>query len=141
MIAPASAGDGVVRSIRQALGGGSADGIGWIKAHGTGTMPNDLAECRGLAAVFGGRLAEVPITSLKPALGHCLGASGAVEAVAALLALEGGYVPATVGARSVDPALPSCRVAHAVERRAARQVLMVSESFGGRCAALIMERP
>ena len=62
------------------------------------------------------------------------------QRVATLLAMEGGYVPATGGAESVDRALPPCRVAHTVERNAARRVLMVSESFGGRCAALVMER-
>jgi 3-oxoacyl-(acyl-carrier-protein) synthase len=138
LAAPEPSGVGVARAVRQALGGRSSEEIGWIKAHGTGTHANDLAESLGLAAVFGGRLAELPVTSLKSSLGHLLGASGALEAVAVVLAMEHGFVPATVGTDMVDPALPVRRVPAAVESSAADQVLLTSESFGGRCAALTL---
>jgi 3-oxoacyl-[acyl-carrier-protein] synthase II len=140
MTAPDPTGAGVVAAVRAALPGG-VERIGWIKSHGTGTQMNDAAECHGLSSVFGERMRDVPLTSLKPALGHCLGASGAVEAVAALLALEGGYVPATVGLEQLDPELAGGRFATRVLVSDAREVLMVSESFGGRCAALVFERP
>jgi 3-oxoacyl-(acyl-carrier-protein) synthase len=140
MTAPDPDGAGVAAAVRAALPDG-ARRIGWIKSHGTGTQMNDAAECRGLGTVFGSLLRDLPITSLKPALGHCLGASGAVEAVAALLALEGGYVPATIGLDQPDPELADLRFATRVETSDARGVLMVSESFGGRCAALSFERP
>ncbi len=141
MISPEPGGAGVAESVRAALGARPPDAIGWIKAHGTGTKLNDAAEVRGIASVFGTRLGEVPLTSLKPALGHALGASGAVEAVAALLALEAGFVPPTLGTESLDPELPPCRVALSAEPSDAREALLLSESFGGRCAALAVRRP
>jgi len=136
MTAPEPTGAGVRSAVTQALAERGAGGLAWIKAHGTGTVLNDLAECRGLASALEGRLAEVPMTSLKSALGHCLGASGAVEAVATVAAMRGGFVPATVGTRHPDPALPRCRVAMAPEAARHGEVLLLSESFGGRCAAL-----
>ena len=141
MISPEPGGAGVAESVRAALGARPPDAIGWIKAHGTGTKLNDAAEVRGIASVFGTRLGEVPLTSLKPALGHALGASGAVEAVAALLALEAGFVPPTLGTERLDPELPPCRVALSAEPSDAREALLLSESFGGRCAALAVRRP
>jgi 3-oxoacyl-[acyl-carrier-protein] synthase II len=141
MISPEPGGAGVAESVRAALGARSPHSIGWIKTHGTGTRLNDAAEVRGIASVFGTRLTEVPLTSLKPALGHALGASGAVEAVAGLLALEGGFVPPTLGTERADPELPPCRIAVTAEPSDAREALFLSESFGGRCAALAVRRP
>jgi len=141
MVSPEPGGAGVAESVRAALGARSPHSIGWIKAHGTGTRLNDAAEVRGIASVFGTRLTEVPLTSLKPALGHALGASGAVEAVAGLLALEGGFVPPTLGTEHADPELPPCRIALTAEPSNAREALFLSESFGGRCAALAVRHP
>src|SRR5439155_26656003 len=81
------------------------------------------------------------ITSMKPAHGHALGASGAVEAVAGILALECGFVPPTLGTERLDPELPPCRVARSAEPSDAREVLLLSDSFGGRCAALAVSLP
>jgi 3-oxoacyl-[acyl-carrier-protein] synthase II len=78
----------------------------------------------------------IPVTSLKPLIGHCLGASGGVEAVAAVLALERGIVPATLGTAEVDPALGLYDVALDTRPCASASVLLLAESFGGRCAAL-----
>lgn len=138
--APDPTGAGVSAAVRQALGALDTNQIGWIKTHGTGTRANDLAECRGLAAVFGGGLVRARLTSLKPALGHCLGASGAVEAVGAVLSLEVGAVPPTVNTEQIDPELPPCTVATRPECSTTGAVLLLAESFGGRCAALVLER-
>jgi 3-oxoacyl-[acyl-carrier-protein] synthase II len=140
MIRPEPTGAGVIEAARLALGGVPLEEIGWIKAHGTGTKINDAAECRGLAALFGSRLPGTPIASLKPMLGHCLGASGAVETVAALLALECGMIPPTLGTSRVDPALPSCSVATRAEPSEKTRTLILAESFAGRCAAIAISR-
>jgi 3-oxoacyl-(acyl-carrier-protein) synthase len=140
MTGPAPDGSGVAAAAREALEGMPLDRLGWIKAHGTGTRPNDAAECEGLATVFGSRLPEFPLASLKPTLGHSLGASGGVEAVAALLAMEGGFIPATLGTERIDPRLPPCRVVMRPEATVAELVLLLAESFGGRCAALVLGR-
>lgn len=136
MTAPDASGRGVVASARRALEDVWPDEIGWIKTHGTGTRLNDAAEARGLLALFGDRLREMPLTSLKPMLGHCLGACGAVETVAAVLALGGGLIPRTLGTERVDPELAGCRVVTEVESQRAETILLLFESFGGRCAAL-----
>lgn len=140
MVAPDPSGRGLVGAARQALADTPLDDVGWIKTHGTGTRSNDLAECRGLATLFGNRLPQVPLTSLKPLLGHCLGASGSVEAVAAMLSLERELVPPTLGTTRVDPTLPPCTVAMRPLASAGPAVLLLSEGFGGRCGALLMRR-
>ena len=141
LVAPDPTGRDICRAATRALSGIALEEVGWVKAHGTGTRLGDAAEIRGLAALFGARLATVPIAGLKPLFGHCLGASGAVEAVAAVLAMERGMVPATLGTRDVDPELPSCDVALAPRTVAARAALLLSQGFGGRSMALVIGRP
>ena len=140
-ISPDPSGAGVAHAARAALGGVDLRDLGWIKAHGTGTRSNDAAECRGLAALMGPELANRWLTSLKPAVGHCLGASAAVEAVAAILALEDGLVPATLGTGAVDPDLPRCEIATTVVEDRRPATMLLAESFGGRCAATVLRRP
>jgi 3-oxoacyl-(acyl-carrier-protein) synthase len=140
MMAPDADGSGVAAAVLRALGGTHERRVGWIKTHGTGTKLNDVAECRGLAQVFGAGLAASPLTSLKAAIGHSFGASAAVEAAATVLALEQHAVPPSVGTEELDPELPPCRVALTRERCDGSLVLLLAESFGGRCAALLLER-
>jgi len=138
--APDPEGTGVAAAARQALGETGVQDIAWVKTHGTGTKLNDAAECRGLARLLGARLAAVPLTSLKGAVGHAMGASGAIESVAATLALGRGLVPPSCGTEEVDPELGPCRIAMGAERSDAGRVLLLGEGFGGRCAALVLER-
>jgi 3-oxoacyl-(acyl-carrier-protein) synthase len=91
----------------------------------------------GLASLCGNALRTIPLTSLKPSLGHCLGAT-AVEAVAVITALRRGLVPRTLGTTCVDTELPPCNVALHTTRTTAPHVLVLAESFGGRCAALLL---
>jgi len=138
MTAPDPSGSAVASAVRQAIAGvGTAD-LGWIKCHATGTRRGDASECRGLHAILGSELGRVPMSGLKPLLGHCLGASGAVETVAAVLALGQSMVPGTVGTRSVDPGLPACTVAVHPQPLTSPAALLLSESFGGRAAALLL---
>jgi 3-oxoacyl-[acyl-carrier-protein] synthase II len=138
--APDPAGTGVVAAARLALGEAGVREVGWVKTHGTGTKLNDAAECRGLARLLGDRFAAVPLTALKGAVGHAMGASGAIESVAAALALGRGLVPPSFGTEDVDPDLGPCHIALRAERSAAETVLLLGEGFGGRCAALGLSR-
>lgn len=138
MTAPEPQGAGVAAAARQALAAARADGAGWVKTHGTGTRQNDAAECSGLASLFGADLPRMPLTALKPVVGHCLGASGSVEAAAAVLALQHGFIPAVLGTEQVDPELPPCTVVTETRESRAQTALLLSESFGGRCAALLL---
>ena len=72
-----------------------------IKAHGTGTRDNDLSEGRGLVKLFGEKLP--PVVSLKGALGHTLGAAGAVETAVWLSCCEEGIIPRSFGFEEIDP--------------------------------------
>ncbi|GMR13104.1 MAG: beta-ketoacyl-[acyl-carrier-protein] synthase family protein [Gemmatimonadota bacterium] len=137
MVAPSPDGCGVRHAARQALDGFDRAELGWIKCHGTGTPLNDAAEYQGLQGLFGPGLAELPMTSLKPMLGHCLGASGAVEAAATVLAMRERLVPATLGTRRVDPHFDYCSLVKEPREAPPGAVLALSESFGGRCAALV----
>lgn len=140
LTSPQPDGEGVATAVDRALEGGRNEAIGWIKAHGTGTQLGDAAEARGLAALLGPRLTRTPVTALKPLIGHCLGASAAVEMVAAILALQAGFVPPTLGTESVDPELPRLDLVTRRRRSAARTILCLSQSFGGRSAALFISR-
>ena len=141
MTAPDPTGAGVAEAARQALGIMTPDRIGWIKTHGTGTRLNDAAECRGLAKIFGQTLPATPLTSFKPALGHSLGASAAVELVGTIQALERGVVPATLDSEEVDPDLPLHCVATRTRPIHRNSVLLLAESFGGRCTAMVLSTP
>jgi 3-oxoacyl-[acyl-carrier-protein] synthase II len=141
MTSPDPSGSGVADAVRDALGAIDPEEIGWIKTHGTGTRLNDAAECRGLAAVFGESLPATPLTSLKPAIGHCLGASAGVETVGAIRALELRVVPPTLGSDAVDPELPPHTVATVTSNSRKATALLLAESFGGRCTALVLTTP
>lgn len=138
MTAPDPEGTGLAVAIRAALREARIGSVAWIKAHGTGTPLGDAAECRALARVFGDELSHRPVASLKSRIGHCLGASGAVETVAVVLAGRRTAVPATLGTRESDPELPSCDIVTEGRRADPGDVLALAESFGGRCAALLV---
>lgn len=140
MTNPDPSGRGVSTVVSQALMSTDLNSLGWIKAHGTGTRANDAAELRGLASALGDRLHTCPVTSLKPLIGHCLGASGGIEAVAAILALADGIVPPTLGTTRLDPELPRCLIPMELLPTRAPVALLLSESFGGRCAALALRQ-
>lgn len=135
LTAPDPSGRGVLRAATEALAD-DPTGPAWVKAHGTGTILNDRAELSALSVLLGPTLSTVPVVSLKSTLGHCLGASGAVEAVAVVLALRAGFAPATIGFGEPDPVLPACGVAPHRQPVRRGPVLLLSESFGGRCTAL-----
>ncbi|MBK3628100.1 beta-ketoacyl synthase N-terminal-like domain-containing protein [Streptomyces asoensis] len=104
--APDETGAGAVLAVRRALARGGADtqDIAVINAHGTGTRANDTAEAACYGTVFGPR-SRALVFATKPALGHTLGATGALEAIALLLALRHGTVPPLPHTRSVMPEL------------------------------------
>jgi 3-oxoacyl-[acyl-carrier-protein] synthase II len=107
-----------------------------INAHGSGTVLGDRGEAEALRLVFGDAAARIPLTATKGQHGHALGATGAWEAVLALLAIARGRVPRVVNCDDPDPA---CRVGvlRAPLALAPRVVLSSSAGFGGINAALV----
>ncbi|MCI0341771.1 MAG: beta-ketoacyl-[acyl-carrier-protein] synthase family protein [Planctomycetales bacterium] len=141
---PHPEGRGLLAAMRDALrdAGRAPDDVSWVKAHGTGTPPNDLAEYRALRQLLGDRLPRVPVSSQKPLVGHTLGGSGAVEAVLAMLAMEAGLVLPTLGCDEPDPAMPGLDPVREGPRRVAagpRVTLALALGFGGEANALVLE--
>jgi 3-oxoacyl-[acyl-carrier-protein] synthase-1 len=122
----------MAEALRQAGLPGSA--VDHVNAHGTATPANDVVEARAIADVVGTR---VPVASTKGYTGHLLGAAGATEAVFAVLAIEQGLVPASLGAEPLDPAI-GVDVCLAPRRRACKVVLSNSFAFGGSNVAVLL---
>ena len=140
--APDPSGDGASRTMRAALedAGLSPDGIDYISAHGTATQYNDEAETRAIHDVFGARAREVPVSSIKSMVGHCLGAAGAIEAVALVLTVEKGILPPTAGLREPDPECDLDYVPRQARPWPVRAALSNSFAFGGNNGAIVVGR-
>ncbi|HEY8545677.1 MAG TPA: beta-ketoacyl-ACP synthase II [Acidimicrobiales bacterium] len=137
--APLEDGAGMAACMEVALSdaGLEPSAIGHVNAHGTSTPHNEAAEAAALAKVFGDH--AVPVTSTKGVTGHLIGAAGAVEAVAALLAARTGQVPPTANLQKCD--LPVDVVAGAPRGVGPAPALSTSFAFGGHNAALIVGPP
>jgi 3-oxoacyl-[acyl-carrier-protein] synthase II len=139
---PEPQGEAIARTIHAALKDARLDAsaIDHINAHGTGTPQNDLAEARAFQRVFGDRIRNVPVTSIKSMVGHCLGAAGAIEAAALALSISRGVIPPTVNHLETDPECPIDVVANVSRSQVVNCGLSTSLAFGGNDAALIMRR-
>jgi 3-oxoacyl-[acyl-carrier-protein] synthase II len=137
--APARDGCGLVDAVGRALAkaGLPAEEIAAISAHGTGTVYNDAMELTAFGRVFGER--KLPVNSIKGALGHALGAAGAIEAVLAIECLARQLLPPTVGLR--EPEVAGLGLVSAEPQSFAGDFLLSTNSgFGGVNAALIFGR-
>jgi 3-oxoacyl-[acyl-carrier-protein] synthase II len=137
--APSPGGVGAVTCMELALAdaGLRASDIAHINAHGTSTPLNDAAEAHAIAKVFGE--SGPPVTSTKGVTGHALGAAGALEAVAAVLAIQKRLIPPTFGTTAVDPELPQIDLVTGEPREwEPGPVLSNSFGFGGHNGCLIV---
>ena len=137
--APAPGGQGALRCMRAALvdAGLEAAAIAHVNAHGTGTPLNDEAEALAIAELFGDP--GPPVVALKGVTGHSLGASGAVEAVAALLCMQRSQIPPTDGLEDYDPKLPRIDVVSGEAREwSPGPTLSNSFGFGGHNGTLVL---
>jgi len=124
----------MIEALRQA--GLPAEAVDHVNAHGTGTPANDLVEARAIAEVIG---PQVAVASTKGYTGHLLGAAGATEAVLAILAMEQGRIPASLGAAPLDPGI-TIDVCLMPRQRACRVVLSNSFAFGGSNVSVLLGR-
>jgi beta-ketoacyl-acyl-carrier-protein synthase II len=129
--APHEKGEGGAAAIRMALSSASAniDEVGYINAHGTGTMLNDQAETRAIKAAFGDELAyKIPISSTKSMTGHMMGATGALEVIFCVNAIKEGILPPTINYQTPDP---ECDLDYIPNKaREAKITLAISNAFG-----------
>ena len=110
--APSPGGLGAKKCIELALedSGITSDSVGYINAHGTSTPLNDLGEAQAINSVFG---ADGPlVSSTKGITGHTLGAAGAIEAVAVVIAMQKSLIPPTAGFANPDPEMPEINLVH-----------------------------
>ncbi|MEA2217517.1 MAG: 3-oxoacyl-[acyl-carrier-protein] synthase [Solirubrobacteraceae bacterium] len=135
LTAPQADGDGGARAIALALAdaGMTPADVDYVNAHGTSTQLNDRSETAALKTALGDRAHAIPVSSTKSAIGHLLGAAGAVEAVATLLALRERVAPPTLGYEQPDEGLDLDYVpgeARALRTARADRAVALSNSFG-----------
>jgi 3-oxoacyl-[acyl-carrier-protein] synthase II len=133
---PDGSGISVAMDMAMRAGGVSPRDVGWVNAHGTGTPPSDAAEAAAVATTFG---ASGPaVSSLKGALGHCMGAATAIEAAMTVIALQRGVIPPTVGLEDIDDTLPIDVVFDPRPMPSTRWALNCGYAFGGLNSALLI---
>ncbi|HZY71728.1 MAG TPA: beta-ketoacyl-[acyl-carrier-protein] synthase family protein [Edaphobacter sp.] len=132
--------EGAAAAMRKALvdADASTDQVNYINAHGTGTQANDATEAAAIHQVFGSRAAHIPISSTKALHGHSIGATGALEALATILALHHGRLPANAGVSRIDPALDLDVILNDSRETSAGLALSNSLAFGGLNAVLAL---
>ncbi len=137
--APAPDGDGIRHAMELALAesGFTAEDIGHVNAHGTGTPANDSTEALAVNALFGeGASCDVPVTSIKGVIGHTLGAAGALEAIICGMSVAADCVPPTAGFAEPDPECPVNVVTEPIRNLPQKVALSNSLGFGGHNAVL-----
>ncbi|MBE5831760.1 MAG: beta-ketoacyl-[acyl-carrier-protein] synthase II [Butyrivibrio sp.] len=140
--APDPEGSGAVRAIKNAAneaGIGDDDEI-YINAHGTGTHLNDAMETKAIKAVFGKRAYDIHISSTKSMTGHMMGATGAVEAIASVLALSDGVVPPTINYKEKDEECDLDYTPNVAKEVDLKFALSTSLGFGGHNACIAFKK-
>ncbi len=137
LTAPDRTGAGLARAASAALAQAGFPKVDFVSPHGSATPFSDAAEARALERALGAPLTDVVVHPFKAQIGHTLGASGALETLAAADALTRGVLPAAAGAGEVDPEAP-VRLLSVTEAGTPRNTLKLSAAFGGANAALVL---
>jgi nodulation protein E len=134
--------DGPARAIRMALdeGGVNPEDVDYVNAHGTGTKLNDVTETQVIKEVFKQHARRLAISSTKSMHGHVMGATGAVELVATVMALQRGVIPPTANYNCPDPECDLDYVPNQARERPLRTAISNSFAFGGLNAVLLARR-
>ena len=133
---------GMARAMQGALddAGMTASDIQYVNAHGTGTAANDEAETKALHVVFGNHAESLAVSSTKSMIGHALGAAGALEMVATVMAVRDGIAPPTIGYLGPDPACDLDYVPNEARAMNIEAALSNSFAFGGLNAVLVAKK-
>ncbi|MGH9630967.1 MAG: beta-ACP synthase, partial [Bryobacteraceae bacterium] len=134
--------EGAARAMKAALADGRVPqgGIGYINAHGTGTTANDITESAAIRCVFGREAEKIAVSSTKSMHGHALGAAGAVEGAATLLAIKHGLLPPTANLTELDSQCNVDVVANTARPGEVEYALSNSFAFGGLNAVVAFRR-
>jgi 3-oxoacyl-[acyl-carrier-protein] synthase II len=142
MTLPDESGEPQAHAITKALdeaGLSSAD-VDYINAHGTSTLPGDRAETKAIKVALGEHARTVAISSTKSMIGHCLGASGAIEAVATVMTIVDGVIPPTINLTHPDPECDLDYVPNVARKADVRVAASNSFGFGGHDVTLLFRR-
>jgi 3-oxoacyl-[acyl-carrier-protein] synthase II len=115
--------------------------VGYVNAHGTSTKLGDVAETKAIKAVFGEHAHSLAVSSTKSVHGHLLGAAGAIEAAACILAIERGQLPPTINLEHQDPDCDLDYVPNKARKADVKVALSNSFGFGGHNASLVIKAP
>ena len=139
---PAQDASGAILSMKRALkdAGMSPDDIGYINAHGTSTKSGDEAEIRAVKTVFGENAYKINMSSTKSAIGHLLGAAGAVETIICLNVLKTGIIPPTLNLEDIDDGFDINLTPLAPQERPVKFVMNNSFGFGGANGTMILKQ-
>ncbi len=133
---------GPARAMRWAIAdaGLAPANVDYINAHGTSTPLNDLTETRAIKAVFGEHAYKLTVSSVKSMLGHAMGASGALEAIACAMTLYEGIIPPTINYTTPDPELDLDYVPNTARKAEVRVALSNSFGLGGQNACVVLKK-
>ena len=139
---PAPGGSGLVKAMQRALrkAGLRPDQVDYINAHGTSTPYNDKTETEAIKTCFGEHAYRVAISSTKSMTGHTLGAAGAVEAAASILAIQTGIIPPTINLHHPDPECDLDYVPNEARQAEVNVAMSNVMGFGGHNTCLIFKR-
>lgn len=139
---PHPKGVALIAAMEMALGeaGFDRETIGYVNAHGTGTPLNDASECAAFQEFFGAALPGVRVSSTKAAIGHTLGAAGAIEAIFSIQALRTGGLPPQINLREPEKTLQESLVKMGETRPGMGATMSVNLGFGGSNAALLFSQ-
>lgn len=142
MTSPALDGEGAARSMSLALleAGMKPEDISYINAHGTSTPYNDKLETLAVKNTFGKKAYDIPMSSTKSMTGHLLGASGAIEAIACVKAMENSFIPPTIGLQHPDEDCDLDYVPNVGRAMNVEVAMSNSFGFGGHNATLVIKR-
>ena len=139
---PHPEGRGAILAMKQALrdAGMHADEVEYVNMHGTGTKYNDLMELKAMREVFGERAGRIPISSIKSAIGHTLGAAGSIEGIASVLAIHEAFLPANLNFSTPIEGFEYDLVTEPRPAPGLSTAMSNSFAFGGNCASLVFRR-
>jgi 3-oxoacyl-[acyl-carrier-protein] synthase II len=142
MLQPDPESVGVIDMMRAALerSGRAPEEVDYINAHGTGTPLGDAAETKAIKAVFGEHAYELAVSSTKSMTGHMFGAAGAVEAIAAALAIHHGVLPPTINYEHPDPECDLDYVPNEARKADVRVALSNAMGLGGHNGCVLLGR-
>ena len=140
--APPEGGEGAVRSMRRALkdAGIGPEDVDYVNVHGTSTPLGDISETMAIKTVFDSHASRMNISSTKSMTGHLLGAAGAVEAIAAIMACYADIIPPTINYEFPDPLCDLNYTPNVAVKRTVRYAISNTFGFGGHNATLIVKK-